>query len=382
MITEKANIYIDEFGNTALNIEKEGTFSHFIYCSVVIKSSDKEKAETLRKKICKDHNLGSDIKSSNLGNKFFDRRVQILNDLKKNLDFTVDVLVIDKSKLIQAEGLKRKKIFYKYFQNLFVSKYVEKYKSFSIYADRVGEEFKFELNDYIINKSIKPDLFNTNSFVISDDKTEKLIQLADIICGSIGKLFCTSNAHDRGEEIYELLHTRMSVEYFPYSSTTKELKHFSNENDKKIYEITLNTINDIKENLQRKNRNEELELLNYLVLSSKINSERLIPTYDITKYLSNFFDNMSDEKTRTLIRTLRYDGIFIISHVGKPGYKLANPYWDITQQFNHYLMYINPMLKKIKILNNSIANNTINSLNILESDPSFQELKQMMSGSK
>lgn len=385
MIQENAYIYIDEFGNTALNIEKEGTFSHFVYCSIIIKSKDKQKAESLRDNILLSNRLGKDIKSKNIGDKFFDRRLKILKQLVDGLDFTIDTLVIDKSKLESAPGLKQKQVFYKYFQNLFVKKYNDRFESFSIWADKVGESFQIELENYVRKASVSPSLFHPDRFFfISDDiEKEKLIQFADIICGSVGKIFCTSHAHERSQEIYDILHTRMSVEFYPYLSTVNELKlQESTKYDKEIIEITLKIVADQLDSLRRKDNYEEVRLLEYLILHFRIDSSRLVPTYEITSYLLNFFKTTTDERVRALVRNLRYDGVFIISHPGKPGYKLANSYWDITQQFEHYLKYVIPMLKKVKILNTSIAERTFNTLNILESDKSFQELKQMLTGLK
>src|SRR5690606_31453428 len=101
----------------------KGTFSHFVYCSLIINQKDRVKAEDLRRQIALDNRLGKDIKSKNIGDKYFDRRLKVLRQLVAGLDFTIDVLVIDKSRLDKAEGLKQKQIFYKYFQNLFVKKY-------------------------------------------------------------------------------------------------------------------------------------------------------------------------------------------------------------------------------------------------------------------
>lgn len=385
MNQEIANIFIDEFGNTALNVNKQGTFSHFIYCSIIINEKDKEKAELLRKKIIKDNKLGEDIKSNRIGEKYFNRRLKILKELTEGLDFTIDLLVIDKSKLYKSEGLIQKQIFYKYFQNLFVKKYNDRYESFTIWADKVGEAFRFELQDYIRNKSISPSLFHQNRFFyLSDDiSEEKLIQFADIISGSLGKVFCASHTHKRAQEIYDILHSRLSVEFFPYLSSSTDININENSKyDKEIVEINLKIAADQLEILRQKDKSEEVLLLKYLILSFRIDSMRLVPTYEITTYLSQFFNTMSDERVRTLVRNLRYDGVFLISHPGKPGYKLASSYYDITQQFQHYLRYVIPMLQKVKILNSSLANQTFNAINILESDNTFKELKQMLTGIK
>lgn len=379
-----ANIFIDEFGNTALDLIKPGTFSHFVYCSIIINQEDREKAEELRKQIILKNRLGENIKSKNIKEKHFNRRLQILRELVEGLDFTIDVLVIDKAKL-NSEGLKNKQVFYKYFQNLFVKKYNDRFESFTIWADKVGEEFQFELQDYIRTKSISPTLFHQNRlFYLSDDiADEKLIQFADILAGSLGKVFCSSHTHERAQEIYDILHTRMSVDFFPYLSSVEEVElGESNRYDKKIVEINLKIASDQLEILKRKDKIEEVHLLNYLVLSFRINPLRLVPTHELTNYLSQFFQSMSDERVRTIVRNLRYEGIFLISHPGKPGYKLACSYYDITQQFKHYLRYVIPMLQKVQILNSSLADQTFNDINILEKDESFKQLKQMLTGLK
>lgn len=116
-----AYIFIDEFGNSHLDLSKNGTFSHFIYTSVVLDENFIEKAREVRKDICHKFRLGPDIKSSNIKEKNFDKRLKILEYLVSNLDFHIDILVIDKSR-IDSLGLLDKRTFYKYFQKNFVRK--------------------------------------------------------------------------------------------------------------------------------------------------------------------------------------------------------------------------------------------------------------------
>ncbi|MDJ1498886.1 DUF3800 domain-containing protein [Cytophagaceae bacterium DM2B3-1] len=377
-----ANIYIDEFGNTHLDLSKTGTFSHFVYTSVIIDKEDVGKARELRERLTKDFKLGPDIKSSNIKDKHFDKRLNILTELVTNLDFNIDVLVVDKSK-IESQGLKYKQVFYKYFQSLFVTKYNDKYESYSIWADKVGEEFKDELNEYVIHKSIQRDLFHPDrSFQIADDKSgEKLIQLADFVSGCVGKIFCTSHAHERARDIYNIIHTRIAVEYFPFDS----VKHFitpeeSTLLDEQIQEMNFEIIQKYLENAPSAINKEKTRLLEYLSLQNRINPERLTPTHELAAYMSNFFPNYSSEKVRMLVRDLRYEGLFVVSHSGKPGYKLANSYYDISEHFTHFLKYIIPMLQKIKILNSTISSNSFNKINPIEKDPNMLKLKELLAG--
>jgi len=221
MTTQTAHIFADEFGNTTLDLSKDATFSHFVYASVIIGENNLKKAEEVRQAITRKFKLGPVLKSSNIKDKQFDKRLQILKFLFDHLDFTIDVLVIDKSK-INSEGLVYKRVFYKYFQTLYVSKYNSRYSSFYITADKVGEDFRKELTQYVNKHGIQRELFTPQRFFsLGDDKEEQLIQLADFIAGCVGKIFCTSHAHERSKEIFNIIKTRVSVDYFPYPIPAK-----------------------------------------------------------------------------------------------------------------------------------------------------------------
>jgi hypothetical protein len=374
-----AYIFIDEFGNSHLDLSKNGTFSHFIYTSVVLDENFIEKAREVRKDICHKFRLGSDIKSSNIKEKNFDKRLKILEYLVSNLDFHIDILVIDKSR-IDSLGLLDKRTFYKYFQKNFVRKYNERFDSFSIYADSVGTDFKSELQDFVLNNGINRDLFNPDRFFeLTDDKTgEKLVQLADFISGCVGKIFCISHSSPRGKEIYERIHQRLSVDYFPYeTSQSYFLNNSNNQYDILIREMNSQSVYKFidKDSL---NKQEHIRLLEYLQLQSQIDPLRLVPTTEILSYIQKFYPNYTTEKLRLLVRDLRYDGLFIISHSGKPGYKLASSYQDIYENFNHFLKYVIPMLQKVQIMNQSLSSISMNKINPIEKDINMLQLKDLL----
>lgn len=380
---EKAKIFIDEFGNSHLDLSKKGTFSHFVYASVIIPESEVNNARILRKEICKKFRLGNDIKSKNIGDKkYFQKRLDILNYLIENLDFSIDVLVIDKDKLDKDEGgLRFKKTFYKYFQKVLIRKYNQVYSSYNIYLDKLGsDDFRTELLNFIDNNGTQRDLFNPDrTFELSDDKTdEKLVQLADIIAGSLGRLFCLSHYNSESSKIYEILHTRMSVSYYPYLKiSNKEIKK-TKTLSKEISQLNLESLKNYLENSKKSEDALKRRLLEYLYTNSKIDSERLVPSYELINFLKNFSKTITEDKLRLLIRDLRYEGLFIISHSGKPGYKLASNYSDIEQHFSHFMKYIFPMLNKIKILNQNISQLSFNKINPLEKDNQFERIKKLI----
>ncbi len=380
---KKAKIYIDEFGNTHLDLSKKGTFSHFVYTSVIISEEHETKAREVRKEICKKFRLGDNIKSNNIGDKkYFQRRLDILQYLVDNLEFTIDVLVIDKSKIdIEKGGLRFKKVFYKYFQKLFVSKYNEIFESYDIYPDKVGTDFVTELEDFIRTNTINLDLFNPDrTYKLSDDiKDEKLVQLADIIAGSLGRIFCSSHSNERMQEIYNILHTRLTVQHFPFK-TNYQIKLTEEDKEKNLLVKKLNqeVLENYINSTNYKKDHLKIRLLDFLSLQNRMSPQRLVPSYEIVDYLKNFTMQMSDEKLKMLIRDLRYQGLFIISHSGKPGYKLASSYDDIIKHFNHFMRYVIPMLEKIKVINEKMSNTSFNDLNPLEKDTRFELIKNLI----
>lgn len=181
------------------------------------------------------------------------------------------------------------------------------------------------------------------------------------------------------DEIYEILHSRLTIQHFPFQSnyqikTTEEdakmnmlIKKLNGE----VLEQYIESANYKKDHLQ-------IGLLDYLSLHNRMSPYRLVPSYEIVDYLKNFTMQMSEERLRTIIRDLRYEGLFIISHSGKPGYKLASSYEDIIQHFNHFMRYIVPMLEKIKVINQKMANTSFNDVNPLEKDERFEQIRKLI----
>lgn len=381
MIKETAYIFVDEFGTNVYKSDTISTTSHFVYTSIIVPFSKLNVARELREKLSKTYKQGSPLESKTFDrkDKNLTKRINLLKDLVAGLDFTIDVLVIDK-RSITSDHLKDKKIFYKYFQKLFTHKYKEKYESFHIIADKIGStEFCRELTQFI-NSGIGRDLFNPDRyFSLSEDKTEEpLIQFADIICGSLGKFYSSSHYHNNSKEIFDILHTRISCEYIP-DFESKSIKSIEPNDtiNRKIMESSLNSIQFDSSKIK------DFELAGRVVdfLKSHYNSnpKRFIQTHEILDYLKNFSSEISIEKTRRIIRDLRYEGVFIISVSSQRGYKLAYDYNDVLQYFNHYSNYFIPMLKKIKIINQELASESFNEINLLEKDENFSVFRNLLS---
>ncbi|MDT0678789.1 DUF3800 domain-containing protein [Autumnicola musiva] len=349
----KAYIYFDEFGNPFLDTEtKAGTPSHFIYTAVVIDESNLEKAKEIRQELSDKFRQGSPIKSVKVKIK---NRLKMISEFKK-MDFGIFSLVVDKRK-IDNENLEDKTVFYKFFQRLFLTQFVERYDEFEIYFDKIGEEsFRQSLRSYINRKVFQPTLFNPNrSYKIADDKFEEpLIQIADFFSGCVGKVFCFSHKDSDADKIFELINDRLFVDFYPFI-TSNYLGTYSNEISEDDIKIGKLCVKIVLEYLENENAsNEEIELLKHLLLIYKTDPNRLSETYELVNILKRVNPQITVEHLREIISRLRFKGLIIVSIEGKYGYKIPNKKNDIIGYYNRYLKSIIPMLTKMRISNEQI----------------------------
>ena len=374
MVSEKVYIYGDEFGTSTLKSNDVKNINHFVYAAIVIKESQLEKAKNVRDEMSKKFFKGNVLKSSSRILKNEQTRLEVLDYLTNNLKFIVYLLVIDKEKLDKEKGgLRFKKVFYKYFQNIFVGQIKNNFSDFEIYVDNlINEKYQIELKDYIAKK------YQNNFFEnyhISDDKEEPLIQLADILAGSYGRVFNAAFLSDSSESIFNILNpVTANTSFFPYKEGNKL---FVANEEKKIDEELYSIVrNDAFEILENENDIIIKSVLEYLLWHQKVMPFRYAQTYEITSALKhNTGKELSVENLRAIIKKQRFKGVIIVSSSGKSGYKLAVNKSDVHIYFSHYLNYILPMLKKVEIANSVFMNKTVGDFIPLEG---MNELKSLV----
>ncbi len=375
-MSNKAYIYFDEFGNSHLDTEsKKGTFSHFIYTAVVIDEKDIHKTTDLRKKISQKYRQGSPLKSSKLS---IYNRLEIISEFKE-MDFGIFSLVVDKRK-IDNINLEDKTVFYKFFQRLFLTQFVDRYERFEIYFDKIGDErFRESLRSYISRKVFEPTLFQPDRlYKIVDDKYEEpLVQIADFFSGCVGKVFCVSHKDMDADSIFEEINHNLYVDFYPYVSTSYlgEYSQFIDEKDKRVGELCINIVLDYIGSEEA--TIEEIELLKHLLLIYKTNPNRLCETYELVRIIKRVNNKATKEHLRELISHLRYKGLIIVSIEGKYGYKIPNKKNDLVGFFNRYLKSIVPMLRKMGIANKTIKKEYFD-IDIFKENENFELIQKFI----
>lgn len=373
-MSEKVYIFGDEFGTSTLNQNDVKNITHFVYAAIVVKESNLVKAREVRDSISQNFFYGNPIKSNSRVLKDEKKRIEILEYLIKNLNFIIYLLVVDKEKLSKGTGgLRFKEVFYKYFRGIFVSQINNNFSEFEIFMDNlISEKYSSELKNYIV-QNYQNNFFE--QYHISDDKDEPLIQLADLIAGSYGRVFNASFMSNNSEEIlYTLKSITPNITFFPDKFDNKTfVVNPEKQIDSEVYEIVRNDAIKIHDTVA-----DDLSkaVLDYLLWHQKVIPFKYAQTYEITNALKYYNGKeLSIENLRIIVKELRFKGIIIVSSSSTSGYKLAVNKSDVHTYFTHYLNYILPMLKKIEIANGVFANKTVGDF-IPLSD--MEELKNLV----
>lgn len=378
---EKVHVFIDEFGNASLNLDKKGTFSHFVYAAVLVTDQNLEQAQKIRKSLSQTFAKGNPFKSKNLDKGTNDIKERLLAlTMFRELDCLVTVLVVDKSKL-DSKGFKYRQSFYKFFQKTFLNTITKNSNAYEIHLDRLGwPEFQKSLKEYIDTQVFNPNIFDApKSFkLVEDTQEEPLMQLADLIAGSVGKAYCVSHSVERGSEIMELLHDKMIIEFYPTQYVTyTDSSNYSSEEDRYVKNIALDGAKEAYAN--RGNlTNESIAVLDYLVMMFLTNPSRLISTYEIKNKLQLIYPTFSDQDLYLCIRRLRDKGVLISSLKGKSGYKLPNCVKDVTGFYEKYLDTIIPSINRVAICNSKLKINSINKINLLSNPGELSVLNDLI----
>jgi hypothetical protein len=374
---EKVYIYGDEFGTSSMNLQAQNEVSHFVYSAIVVSESNLNKAYEVRDYISKNFFQGQKIRSKSRAVKKIDKRLKALQYLSNNLDFKIYTVVVDKSK-IESEGLQIKEVFYKYFQKIFTSNIISDYQLFEIYVDElISEKYKQEMYSYLNKHLSIQSLFSNYKMV--DDKDEVLVQLADLVAGSLGRVFAHSHYVKEASDIIDALIGKMTPpEYFPYRY---QIPSASKSTNSPSGLVTRFVISDVVAYINQNSKSDpKVDLLKFLYFCFRINPNQLVDVHSIQGSLSRLHKNITVEQIRTLIRDLRYDGILVVTAAGRSGYKLAKDESDISAYFNHYLNYVKPMLRKMEVASNKLKKLDVD--NHLMDSQEFLLLKQLINVSE
>lgn len=373
--------FIDECGSFGFDFSKEGTSKYYILCAVIVEDSKLPALHDSINEIKKNNGFaGTEMKSSRIGtdNK---RRSRIISQLLlQPIEFKVIGMIADKQRFIKDSPLTEyKKSFIKYLHQRLYDSLYHVYPKLKIIEDETGStEFQESFKTYVANRRPERNLFNDYDFDYCDSKDELLVQLADLVGGSINRSLIDPDAPNYREMLASKI---MLLEDFPsknepYWGTAKPEDHQYNPD---IYALAVKCANDFIGKYDDDKSDEkrvQVAFLRYLLFYGQNVSPsnylyanqiiRAIQDYTVQRITRNYL-------YRQVIAPLRDEGVIIAS--SSRGYKIPISVDDIKTYLNSTHTVVSPMLHRIEICRNLLLQQTGNDLDVLD-DPAFLRYKK------
>lgn len=343
--------FIDEFGNHDLETIKEGASNFFILVAVLVPEEGLKDLEYQAEEVRKRYFQTGEMKSSGIGNNH-KRRISILNAIS-DLGFKFYSLVVDKDRINKDSGLQYKKSFLKYLNGKVYNKLFSQFNDVHIIADEHGrDEYKESFKRYIEDNH-KPDMFYKAKFELVQSKSRVLVQLADLIVGSISKVYEKKAPPGLKEACLGLIKqkcigldewpTKFQA-YYPPDTTTDEFSQL-------IFTHSLSSAELFIENNESK-QDEDIRLqvaaARFLVFNSRwVDKESYIATRVIRDHLlESGYGDVSEQRLRSNIIAKLRDGDVIISSSNK-GYKIPCSFIDMETFVETVNSKIKPLLERL-----------------------------------
>lgn len=355
-------IFVDESGDTTLTEPSTDFLSFYVIATIMVEPNNLKLCEGKAKEIVFMHAGSGELKSSSIGSNI-QRRRQILKNIAES-GFQYYCLVIDKDKILRESGLRYRPVFYKFLHRIFYSRIQQSYLGLNVTADRHGESrFMKSFENYIYSFS---NLFN--KFQFRPSKEIPLLQIADVIAGSIRRIY-------RGDDPSELLdilnYPSFSLEEWP-PSFNRFVQPTSNTSSEKnnvlIRQIALNCAKEfIESNLSSLDKTTQLqaEAINYLLRKYFEDSHQYIFRAEIADYLSNISgENISEHVLSTQILAPARDAGVIIASTDR-GVKIPYDSNDFREWINRVNSQIVPYLKRLEKARNTILIASNNQFDIV-----------------
>jgi hypothetical protein len=374
------NVFIDETGTNDLDYSKEGTSRLFICVAVTV---DGDGVNEARQKITElSNNLcsGAEIKSSNIGSKH-KRRLKFLEGIKA-LPFGYMALVIDKERLPKDSGFRFKPSFYKCLNRMLYQKLTQGGADIRVIADEIGgRDFMDSFAPYLTRHGL-PSLFSRfeHSFVLSE--SEPMVQLADLIAGTLGYCFEPGKVSDFSPVYRAILAEKeIAIKSWPIEPRTASNDSSSHGTDwtHKFKLANLNrALKFINEHEQSEDfdRRMQVTVLERLMFQNEFEDKSAQPirSDELIKMLElSGFEKLSRQSLSSrVIGKVRDAGILISGNA--KGYRLATDVKDIKSFVQHNRNILEPMLGRLQTARESVKQDTANRFDIL-SEQEFSTLK-------
>ena len=344
------NVFADESGSVNLNDPNPYYWAVAVIMPDSVLSVNRGFLDNIASRFCN----GGTIKSSNIGNNH-ERRLEILQAITR-LDFQFVFLLVNKKKLNPESGYRFKASFYKNInRKLYESLRRCGGQTLSLICkvDQHGTtEFQKQVQTYMQEQE---DLLYHFSMTFADDKSDRCIQLADFIAGTLRFCWEPEKENEYTTQLKKLLQGhQLTYSIFPPNKkqlSTLDPDSTPEEIDEEIGNVLYNQAVDFIEEYEPDDdeyKQMQVATLKILLERSDVNKNDHIYLAEIQEQLEEMgFETINRQLfISKIIGGLRFAGI-IISGSNK-GYRLALSRTAIEDYLDHNTKIIFPMLSRLR----------------------------------
>lgn len=383
---ERIHAYIDESGAYGFDFSKEANSTHFIITAVTVKESDIPQVEEAVKKLITVFGFkNGEIKSSKIKANYR-RRTNLISEIIK-LPIKAFILVVDKRKIYKDSGIsKNKKVFYKFLNDLLYSELRRNFNKINIEADSTGTNtFQSEFYKYVRSKEQPLSLFDEFEFSMTDSKGSVIVQLADLISGSLSYKYEESKILKAHNIDYRKILSPiiLMLKEFPleYEKFIEDEVKYDASFNKTIFDIAYRRAQDFIINAKEDDDtivSEQKFVLEYLMFRFINNkTHRYIGTRELIGALENAgFKRRSIASFRMQIIAKLRDHRVIISS-SQQGCKLPSTVDELCEYITHTKTIIMPMISRLRKCIEVVKMGSNGDINLFDL-PQYTELRSLL----
>lgn len=375
--------FLDESGDTNIGVEK-GATTHYAVGAVVVEEPDLDELRAKVDEVRRKYFQSGAMKSSSLA-KNPARRLNILRALDET-GYRMLGVVVDKRRIDKESGLKYRRSFKKFIDGFMYRKLFRAYPKLRIRADQHGgPRFMESYHRYLTEDQRQLAMHFTPVEIISvDDKSEVLVQAADMVAGSLRIAYGDDTSFEQGREIMSFFHrASFGIEEWPAAPRTvaalapvddpSDLDDIVRRAAERSAYAFLKEAGDKDDAVSQM----QVEVVQELMYASRFAEEQWVSGAALATRLQErgYAECTREYVRRSLIAPLR-DSKVIIASSGR-GYSLASSVEDMEKYLTRMVDEVSPILKRVETMQVLLKRESFGKVDFMEHD-GFRYLQRLV----
>jgi hypothetical protein len=284
-----------------------------------------------------------------------ERRIQVLSDLRSIEGWKFYATAIDKREVSKTSGLVYKKPFVKFLHGNLFRRFFEAYPDVSVVVDGYGSpEFMESFVAYVKKRHI-PALWSSGDVEFAESSGEVLIQVADVVAGSLARILDDRKRSPEAARIWALLRDlSLGIDCWPPSFATVDAGTDDTSTDKFVRDQALRAATFFLEGHRDGDEFDarcRVECVKYLLFQfTHMNASKYVSTESLMQVVGGATGKRvgKDFFRLQVIAKLRDAGVIVAS--SSKGYKIPASLRDLLDFVEHGRSIIEPMLGRLHVV--------------------------------